>query len=59
MVAHDKEEYSDIESILCLQNDFFTEEPFVKHDYEFRVQVLICFYLKSCKSYLRFRIKLF
>lgn len=39
IVAHTKDQYSDIESILCMQNDFFTEEPFVKHEYEFRVQV--------------------
>lgn len=31
-------EFGDIESILCLQNDFYTEEPFIKHLYEFRVQ---------------------
>lgn len=36
-------EFGDIESILCLQNDFYTEEPFVKHIYEFRVQVFFFF----------------
>jgi len=40
MVAHNKQEYDDIISVLALSTEYFTEEPMIKHDYEFRVQVI-------------------
>jgi len=40
MVAHNKQEYDDITSLLALSTEYFTEEPMISHDYEFRVQVI-------------------
>jgi len=38
IVAHSKEELKDIMCILALHNDYFTTEPFIEHEYEFRIQ---------------------
>jgi len=40
MVANNKQEYDDITSVLALGTEYFTEEPFTKHDFEFRIQVI-------------------
>jgi len=40
MIAHNKQEYDDITSLLALSTEYFTEEPFTKHDFEFRIQVI-------------------
>lgn len=36
--ARDKHDMQDITSILALHNDYYTTEPFIEHEYEFRVQ---------------------
>eukprot|EP01126_Amoeba_proteus_P067045 TRINITY_DN9818_c0_g1_i1.p1 TRINITY_DN9818_c0_g1~~TRINITY_DN9818_c0_g1_i1.p1 ORF type:complete len:229 (-),score=43.52 TRINITY_DN9818_c0_g1_i1:141-827(-) len=55
IVARNQSEYSDIESILALTNEFFTEESFIEHEYEFRVQVIgghvRCFRRNSSNSW--------
>uniref|UniRef100_A0A6B2L7J1 ATP-grasp domain-containing protein n=1 Tax=Arcella intermedia TaxID=1963864 RepID=A0A6B2L7J1_9EUKA len=40
MVAKSKGDYDDATSVLALGTEFFTEEPMIQHDYEFRVQVI-------------------
>jgi len=40
MIANNKQEYDDIISLLALSTEYFTEEPLIKHEYEFRVQVI-------------------
>eukprot|EP01091_Cochliopodium_minus_P011788 TRINITY_DN3432_c0_g1_i1.p1 TRINITY_DN3432_c0_g1~~TRINITY_DN3432_c0_g1_i1.p1 ORF type:complete len:339 (-),score=76.74 TRINITY_DN3432_c0_g1_i1:91-969(-) len=37
-VVKDKGQAEDLESILVLQKEFFTTEPFVEHKYEYRIQ---------------------
>jgi len=39
-VVKSKGDYFDLESILAMSTEYFTEEPFTEHDYEFRVQVI-------------------
>jgi len=39
-VIKDDSTYDDIEGLIALHNDYFTQEPFIEHDYEFRVQVI-------------------
>jgi len=36
----DENTYNDIEAILAMHNDYFTQEPFIDHEYEFRIQVI-------------------
>ena len=40
MVIHNKGEYHDVESILAMSTEYFTEEAFTPHEYEFRVQCI-------------------
>jgi len=40
IVVRNKNEYNDVESILAMSTEYFTEEPLIQHDYEFRVQVI-------------------
>ena len=35
-VVKSQSDYDDLESIIAMKGDYFTEEPFVKHQYEFR-----------------------
>jgi len=46
--VHDDADLKDVTSILALHNDYFTVEPFVEHEYEFRLQ-------KIGKNYRAFR----
>ena len=38
IVARSESEYADVKCILALHNDYYTIEPFVEHEYEFRIQ---------------------
>jgi len=38
IVAQNDSQFQDVNCVLALHNDFYTAEPFIEHEYEFRVQ---------------------
>jgi hypothetical protein len=43
----------DVRCVLALHNDYFTAEPFIRHEYEFRIQKIgiFLFLFYACVSY--------